>query len=181
MSSADGAKQGQKPQAHVVGLGFARVAAKPRVANRRSVTGKGFTMWLSGQHKRPADCGEGQTGIVTMSGSETAVQLDCERRGLELYAPAGYRWTPAVGQRVLVIQGQGEIPCIVGIRQDGTQPDSVEIRAKTMEVGGQDVFVRAEEDAIVAGKTVDLQGEVLINGEPLEELIARIVAMLLGG
>ena len=138
-------------------------------------------MWLSGQHKRPADCGEGQTGIVTVGGGETAVQLDSERRGLEVYAPAGYRWTPEVDQRVLVIQGQGEIPCIVGVRQGSAQPENVEINAKTMIVSGQDVSVQAEGDAVVAGNTVDLQGGVLINGEPLEALIARIVAMLLGG
>ena len=138
-------------------------------------------MWLSGQHKRPADRGEGQTGIVTVGGGETAVQLDSERRGLEVYAPAGYRWTPEVDQRVLVIQGQGEIPCIVGVRQDSERPGSVEICANTMRVSGGDVSVQAEEDAVVAGQSVDLRGEVLINGEPLEAVIARIVAMLLGG
>ena len=138
-------------------------------------------MWLSGQQKRPADCGEGQTGIVTVGGSETAVQLDSERRGLEVYIPAGYHWTPEVDQRVLVIQGQGEIPCIVGVRQDSARPDNVEICAKTMDVSGQDVSVQAEGDAVVAGKSVDLQGEVLINGEPLEVVIARILMMLLGG
>ena len=42
-------------------------------------------MWMSGQHKRPAEQGEGQTGIVTMSGGETAVLLDSERRGLQVY------------------------------------------------------------------------------------------------
>ena len=73
-------------------------------------------MWLSGQHKRPAEQSEGQTGIVTMSGGETAVLMDSERRGLQVYSPAGYRWTPRVGQRVLVIQGRGEIPCVVGAR-----------------------------------------------------------------
>ena len=139
-------------------------------------------MWLSGQHKRPNYCGEGQTGIVTMGGAETAVQLDCERRGLELYAPAGYRWTPAVGQRALVIQGQGEIPCVVGVRQDSTRPENVEICAKTIDVNGQDVSVRAEGDAVVAGQSIDLQGEVLINGEPLEVVILRLIMMvLLGG
>ena len=138
-------------------------------------------MWLSGQHKRPADCGEGQTGIVTVGGEEIAVQLDSERRGLEVYAPAGYYWTPEADQRVLVIQGQGEIPGIVGVRQDSAQPDSVGISAKTMKVSGQDVSVQAEGYAVVAGKSVDLQGEIFINGEPLEVVIARIVAMLLGG
>ena len=141
----------------------------------------GFIRWLRGQHKRPADRGEGQTGTVTVGGDETAVQLDSERRGLEVYAPAGYRWTPEVNQRVLVIQGQGEIPCIVGVRQDSARPDSVEISAKTMKVSGQDVSVQAEEDAVVAGKSVDLQGEIFINGEPLEAVIARIVAGMLGG
>ena len=182
-------------------------------------------MWLSGQHKRPADCGEGQTGIVTVGGEETAVMLDSERRGLEVYAPAGYHWTPEVDQRVLVIRGPGEIPCIVGVRQNSERPENVEISAKTMDVSGwevsvqaeesikisaktmtmsgqtvsvqagksadisanamtvsgQAVSVQAEESAVVAGKSVDLQGAVLINGEPLEVLIARIVAILLGG
>ena len=138
-------------------------------------------MWLSGQHKRPADCGEGQTGIVTVGGSETAVQLDSERRGLEVYAPAGYHWTPEVDQRVRVIQGQGEIPCIVGVRQDSGRPESVEVCANAVNVSGQDVSVRAGGDAVVAGQSVDLQGEVLINGESLESLITRIAARLLGG
>ena len=123
-------------------------------------------MWLSGQQKRPAEHGEGQTGIVTVGGGEAAVMLDSERRGLEVYAPAGYRWTPEVGQRVLVIQGQGEIPCIVGVRQDGARPKSVDIRANA--VG-------------VSGETVDLRGRVLVNGAPLEDLIARIAAEAIGG
>ena len=123
-------------------------------------------MWLSGQQKRPADCGEGQTGIVTVGGGETAVMLDSERRGLEVYAPAGYRWTPEVNQRVLVIQGQGEIPCIVGVRQDSARPDSVGISANTVRVSGE---------------AIELRGQVLVNGTPLEDLIARITAELLGG
>ena len=136
-------------------------------------------MWLSGQQKRPSYLGEGQTGIVTVGGGEAAVMLDSERRGLEVYAPAGYQWTPEVDQRVLVIQGQGEIPCIVGVRQDSARPGSVGVSAKTVDVSGQDVSVRAERDAVVAGKSVDLQGQVLINGVPLEAVIARIAAAML--
>ena len=138
-------------------------------------------MWLSGQHKRPNPCGEGQTGIVTVGGGETAVMLDSERRGLEVYAPAGYHWTPEVNQRVLVIQGQGEIPCIVGVRQDSARPDSAGIRAKAVSVSGRDVAVRAGGDAVIAGQSVDLQGKVLINGTPLETVIAQIAARLSGG
>ena len=138
-------------------------------------------MWLSGQQKRPADCGEGQTGIVTVGGGDAAVMLDSERRGLEVYAPAGYRWTPEVNQRVLVIQGQGEIPCIVGVRQDSARPQSVGISANAVSVSGQNISVQAAESVTVAGQLVNLRGQVLINGVPLEDMIARIAARLLGG
>ena len=136
-------------------------------------------MWLSGQQKRPAGRGEGQTGIVTVGGGGAAVMLDSERRGLEVYAPAGYRWTPEVNQRVLVIQWQGEIPCIVGVRQDSAQPRNVGIGANTVSVSGRDITVQAEGSAAVAGQSVDLRGAVLINGMPLETVIAKIVAELL--
>ena len=75
-------------------------------------------MWLGQYQRRPNQEGEGQVGRVTIGGEQTAVLLDSERRGLEVYAPGGYRWTPRVDQKVLVIQGRGEIPCVVGVRQD---------------------------------------------------------------
>lgn len=138
-------------------------------------------MWLSGQHKRPADQGEGQVGVITMSGGETAALLDCERRGLQVYSPAGYHWTPKVGQRVLVIQGKGEIPCVVGARQDGGMPDKVGVAAKQLTLDGERVNIAGRRGAGLQGERVDLDGEVYVNGEKLEELIARIVMELLGG
>ena len=137
-------------------------------------------MWLSGQQKRPVDNGEGVTGIVTMSGGETAVMLDCERRGVQVYAPAGFRWTPKVGQRVLVIQGQGEIPCVVGARQDGDVPEQVTVEARRMNVQGGTVNVAAQGDVVVQGANVRLNGQVYVKEETLEELITRIVMMILG-
>lgn len=112
-------------------------------------------MWLSGQQKRPVDSGEGQTGKVTIGGQRPAVQLESERRELEVFSPAGFRWTPEVGQRVLVIKCQDEDPCIVGAEQTEEGPESVEIVAKQ----------------------INLEGAVLINGVPLEVYIAA----LLGG
>ena len=138
-------------------------------------------MWLSGQQKRPADSGEGQTGIVTMSCGEMAVMMDCERRGVQVYAPAGYRWTPKVGQRVLVIQGQGEIPCVVGARQDGDVPDQVAVTARQTTVQGDIVRVAAGEDVVVEGENVRLMGQVYVGDETLEEMIRRIVLEILGG
>ena len=116
-------------------------------------------MWLSEQQRRPPESGEGQTGTVTISGGELAVELDSERRGLELYGPAGYRWTPEVGQRVLVIEGRGETPCVVGTRTGAYVPGRVTIQAGTL----------------------DLDGNVLIQGTPLESYIAAIVGGMMGG
>lgn len=135
-------------------------------------------MWLSGQHKRPADQGEGQVGVITMSGGETAALLDCERRGLQVYSPAGYRWTPKVGQRVLVIQGRGEIPCVVGAAQGGV-PDAVTVEATSLSLKGNSVSVAAQGGAVVHGETVTLEGQVYVNEETLEELITRIVLAIL--
>ena len=138
-------------------------------------------MWLSGQQKRPAEESEGQTGIVTMSGGETAVLLDRERRGLQLYSPGGYAWTPKVGQRVLVIQGRGEIPCVVGALQGGDVPDRVGIQAKKLALSGETVKVTAQGNVTVQGERIDLNGQVYVNGETLEELIRRIALSVLGG
>jgi hypothetical protein len=138
-------------------------------------------MWLSGQQKRPVEWGEGQTGIVTMSEGGTAVLLESERRGLEVYAPAGYRWTPQADQRVLVIRGQGEIPAIVGVRQGTPRPDAVDVEAKALTLSGNQVGVSAQGAATVQGGRVNLNGTVYVNGERLEDLIARILAMLVGG
>ena len=138
-------------------------------------------MWLSGQQKRPADNGEGVTGIVTMSGGETAVLMDCERRGLQVYSPGGYTWTPKVGQRVLVIQGQGEIPCVVGARQGQGRPDRVSVEARELTASGETVNVRAAQDAAVVGRRVLLNGNIYVNGQTLEQYIASIVMGLLGG
>ena len=144
-------------------------------------------MWLSGQQKRPAEQGEGQVGVITMSGGETAALLDCERRGLQVYSPAGYRWTPKVGQRVLVIQGKGEIPCVAGARLVGAVPDAgagvakcrgLQGRGSALE--GEGVTVKAGADAVIEAENIRLEGQVYVKDETLEELIIRIVLMLLG-
>ena len=115
-------------------------------------------MWLSGQQRRPAENGEGQIGTVTMSEGELAVELDSERRGLELYGPAGYRWIPKVGERVLVIEGRGEPPCVVGTRQGDYVPESVTVEAEN----------------------VRLEGQVWIGDMTLEDFIIMVVEGMLG-
>lgn len=138
-------------------------------------------MWLSGQHKRPADQGEGQVGVITMSGKETAALLDCERRGLQIFSPGGYTWTPKVDSRVLVIQGRGEIPCVAGALQGSQVPDQVGVKAKELSLEGEAVTVKSPGDVTAKGENIRLMGQVYVKEEKLEELIARIVMMILGG
>lgn len=116
-------------------------------------------MWLSGQQKRPSPAQESQTGVVTISGEGLAVQLDSERRNLELYSPGGYQWTPKAGQRVLVLKNQGENPCVVGLRQGESPPEQVTVQAGS----------------------IDLKGSVLINGVPLETYIVLVAGGMMGG
>ncbi len=114
-------------------------------------------MWLSEQQKNPARSEPWQTGIVTMAGDSLAVRLEKELRDLDLYGPAGYRWSPKAGDRVLVFKGEGERPCIVGVKQ-GAAPESVAIQSGT----------------------IQLQGAVFINGTPLEEYIAMLAKQAVG-
>lgn len=138
-------------------------------------------MWLSGQQKRPAESGEGQVGIVTMSGDDTAVLLDCERRGLQIYSPGGYTWTPRVDGKVLVIQGRGEIPCVAGALQGSKAPESVSVQAEELKLEGTSVTVKAVVDEVLEAENVRLMGQVYVKDETLEEFVARIVRMILAG
>jgi hypothetical protein len=110
-------------------------------------------MFRNELNRRPTPTPVGRTGVVTMAGETLAVRLEREVRAPELYGPAGYRWAPKAGDRVLVIKGEGETPCVVGVGQ-GSAPARVDIEADT----------------------VALQGAVLINGVPLEQYITALIA-----
>lgn len=138
-------------------------------------------MWLSGQQKRPVECGEGQVGVVTMSEGDTAVLLDCERRGLQIFSPGGYTWTPRVNGKVLVIQGRGEIPCIAGALQGSQAPERVEIKAEKLNLEGRTVTIKAPVEQIFETKDLHLEAQVYVKEEKLENLIARIVMLILTG
>ena len=127
-------------------------------------------MWLGKQQRHLHEDGEGQVGRVTIGGEPAAVLLDSERRGLDVYSPGGYRWVPKAGQKVLVIKGKGEIPCVVGTRQGEEAPETVTVEAS----GG--TLELSSEGAQVEGGAIHLNGQVYVKGEPLELLIARIAA-----
>lgn len=115
-------------------------------------------MWLSKQQKQPARRNEGQTGVVTLSGNGLTVRLDSEVSEPEIYGPAGYGWRPKAGDRVLVIKGEGEHPCVVGTGK-GTVPPEVTLTADM----------------------IRLQGQVTVNGIALEDYIRALAKEVLGG
>ena len=79
--------------------------------------------------------------------------------GAGLYGLYAAERCGGAGQRVLVLKNRGEDPCVIGVKEGESAPDEV-----TVEAG-----------------TVDLKGQVLIDGVPLETYIAMIVAGLMGG
>lgn len=83
--------------------------------------------------------------------------------------------------RVLVIQGRGEIPCVAGALQGSQVPDQVGVKAKELSLEGEAVTVKSPGDVTAEGENIRLMGQVYVKEEKLEELIARIVMMILGG
>ena len=61
---------------------------------------------------------------------------------------------------------------MAGVRQGGGNHGDVIMGARSVSVSGQSVSLQGG---------VDLKGSVSVNGVPVEEYIARIVAGLLGG
>ena len=62
---------------------------------------------------------DGRRGAAAMTGEVTVpggVWMEGERRGAAVYAPGGYHWVPARGERVLVLKAgeSGEEPCVMG-------------------------------------------------------------------
>lgn len=107
---------------------------------------------------------------MTLGGDPAGVALGGERRWLNVYAPGGYSWRPAAGEKVLVLKagGERELPCIVGTVQDGAglRPGEVSLR-------GGESQVRLGQDGL------ELNGRVKVNGMDLELYIREIVVEIL--
>ena len=75
------------------------------------------------------------TGEVTVPGG---VWMEGERRGAAVYAPGGYHWVPARGERVLVLKAgeSGEEPCVMGRvpEERGLRPGEVLISTGKAEI-----------------------------------------------
>lgn len=130
-------------------------------------------MWTSDRGRRhPVEEPAAGLGEVTLGDNPAGVYMEGERRWTQVYSPGGYCWRPALGDQVLVLKagGERENPCIVGRKQ-----------TQALEPGQVNISTGRAAIDLRAGGTVDLQGTVKVNGVSLEELIASIVADILGG
>ena len=82
---------------------------------------------------------------------------------------------------MLVIQGKGEIPCVVGARQGGDRADAVTVEARSLTLLGDRVEAAAQGSAALRGTKVELEGEIYVNGQTLEEYIIALIMRILGG
>lgn len=130
-------------------------------------------MWTSERNRRlPVEESGAEIGVVTLGGDPAGVAVGGERRWLPVYGPGGYTWRPGVGDKVLVLKAgaEREMPCILGRAQQGDDLKPGEVRLSG-----------SESSVSLVGKTVDLNGQVEVNGVLLETLIANIVWEILEG
>lgn len=127
-------------------------------------------MWLAKQQKREAAQAAGSIGEVTLGGDTPAVELESERRGLTVYAPGGYRWSPVPGQKVLVLKADGE-PCVAGIPSaGGLNPGEVALDS----AGGAAVRLD-NQGRVTLGRDAAVEGQLYVGGKELTALVRGIV------
>ena len=116
-------------------------------------------MWTSDRRKtRQAGESWVDWGEVTLEGDPAGAYLDGERRQLAVYGPGGYCWKPALGDRVL-----GE--------------------AETLGAGEVSISSSGAESGLLlrTDGRLELNGQVMVNGQSLNGLIRQIVLAILGG
>lgn len=117
-------------------------------------------MWLSQQTKQEAS-GESlaQIGCVSIPGASAAVFLEGERRNVSVVSPGGYHWQPEQRDDVLVLAcGTEQSPCMIGMEQASERIAPGEVWISVTENSG----IHFRKDG-----TVNLVGDILLNGEPL--------------
>ena len=129
-------------------------------------------MWLSEQMKfggeRPAAAAE--TGQVSMGGASIAVVTQGERRGLSLALPGGFRWRPALGQRVLVLHSEDGEEIVAGVLTDtgaGLENGELEIQGEKCSIRldrrGR-ITISGQQVCLTGG--VEISGGLTVDGEP---------------
>ena len=129
-------------------------------------------MWTSERRREfPVREAPAELGTVTLGGDPAGVVLGGERRWLPVYGPGGYSWRPTAGDKVLVRKAgaEGGAPCILGKVQQGEELKAGEVKLS----GGASSILLGQE-------TLELEGDIRINGITLEAYIAQVLAELLG-
>ncbi|MGI6028241.1 MAG: hypothetical protein ACOX81_02375 [Candidatus Heteroscillospira sp.] len=121
-------------------------------------------MWLSEQMKFSGNLERSgaETGVVSLGGAAIAVVTQGERRKLSMALPGGFRWQPALGQRVLVLTStEGEAIVVGAIPEpDGT------LEAGELEIQGENCAIRMKRggEMLISGRSIRLSGGVDIAG-----------------
>lgn len=111
-----------------------------------------------------------EMGEVTLSGAQTGVALDGERRNVKLCLPGGYHWTPSSGDAVLVVKsGAEQAPCVVGVAEQNASPQNAgEVYLSVAKGSGillkKDGTIQLEGDLCLTG-AVKISGSLTLNGE----------------
>ena len=128
-------------------------------------------MWLSAERgKKSAAEPAAEWGTVTVA-APSAVYLGAERRQVPVCCPGGVSWRPAVGETVLVLKAgsEGEQPYILGKTgmEEGLLPGQVRLGSAGC--------------GILCGERLEMNGNVIVNGERLEALVRRLAGEMMGG
>lgn len=134
-------------------------------------------MWTSDRRKtRQAGESWVDWGEVTLEGDPAGAYLDGERRQLAGLWARRLLLEAGPGDRVLVLKaGQGgESPCVAGKRQG---------EAETLGAGEVSISSSGAESGLLlrTDGRLELNGQVMVNGQSLNGLIRQIVLAILGG
>ncbi|MCI9671637.1 MAG: hypothetical protein HFF49_08830 [Lawsonibacter sp.] len=128
-------------------------------------------MWTSERNRNlPLREAAAEIGNVTLGGDPAGVSLGGERRWLTVYGPGGYCWRPTAGDKVLVLKAgaEGESPCVLGTVQGEAELKPGEVMLK-----GGTCSLRLGQEGLA------LEGELIINGRTLYDIVLEIVTELL--
>ena len=146
-------------------------------------------MWTSERNRNlPVREASAEVGTVTLGGDPAGVSLGGERRWLNVYGPGGYSWRPTSGDKVMVLKAgaEGESPCILGTTQNAEDLKPGEVRLTGVDCGlflgqGQVEMTGGEGGLCLNQDGLDVTGGLSVNGEPLEQIVERIVLKVLFG
>ncbi len=129
-------------------------------------------MWIS-ENMKPKTQNQNkaltQMGDVSIGGLELSAVTQGEKRNLKVAMAGGYKWTPEVGQNVLVLSTEDGESIVVGVIPDGEN-----LPAGELKIEGDDCYihlkpngqVRVEGGSVtISGTFVDINGSLSINGE----------------